>query len=99
MEHAHTIGCIDGKHIRMERPILTGTQYYNCKGFYSIVLMAICDANYCLTAIDLGQYGSNNDSGILASSLMGEMFDQNEMNLPAPSKLYASSDQEIPYFL
>ena len=82
----HAVGCIDCKHIRIECPKLTGTQYYNYKCFFSIVLMAICDANYCFTVIDIGQYGSNNDSGILASSVMGEMFDRDEMNLPSPSK-------------
>ena len=61
--------------------------------------MAVCDANYCFTMIDLRQYGSNNDSGILASSVMGEMFDNGEMNLPAPSKIYQSSDQDLLYFL
>ena len=71
----HTIGCIDGKHIRIVCPKLTGTQYYNNKGFFSIILMAVCDANYCFTMIDLEQYGSNNNSGVLASSVMGEMFD------------------------
>ena len=95
----HTVGCIDGKHIRVECPKLTGTQFYNYKGFFSIVLMAVCDANYCFTLVDIGQYGSNNDSGILASSLMGEMFDDGEMNLPQPSKLHPSSDHELPYFL
>ena len=84
----HAIRWIDGKHIRIVCPKLTGTQYYNYKGFFSIVLMAVCDASYCFTMIDLGQYGSNNDSGVLASSVMGEMFDNGEMNLPAPSKIY-----------
>ena len=95
----HTTECIDDKHIRIVCPKLTGTQYCNYKGFFSIVLMAVCDANYCFTIIDLGQYGSNNDSCVLASSVMGEMFDNGEMNLPAPSKIYQSSEQDLPYFL
>ena len=61
--------------------------------------MAVCDANYCFTLIDLGQYGSNNDSGVLSSSFMGEMFDQNSMNLPALSKIHPSSEEKLPYFL
>ena len=32
-----------------------------------MVLMAVCDTNYCFSLIDTGQYGSNNDSGVLAA--------------------------------
>ena len=68
---SHVIGAIDGKHIRIECPKNPGTLYYNYKGFFSIVLMAVCDANYCFTLFDVGSYGSKNDSGILANSEMG----------------------------
>ena len=57
----HVIGCLDGKRSRIECPNLSGTLYHNYKGFFSIVLLAICDANYCFTLFDLGQFGSNND--------------------------------------
>ena len=42
----NVIGAINGKHIRIECPKLSGTQYYSYKG---IALLAICDANYCFT--------------------------------------------------
>ena len=57
----HVIGCLDDKHIRIECPNLSGTLYHNYKGFFSIVLLSICDANYCFTFFDLGQFGSNSD--------------------------------------
>ena len=60
----HCIGTIDGNHIRIECPKMTLTYYYIYKGFYSIVLLAICGINYCFTLLDLGRYGSNNDSGV-----------------------------------
>ena len=82
----HTIGCIDGKHIRIECPKLSGTLYYNYKGFFSMVLQAISDANYCFTLFDLGQYGSNNDSGVLANPKMGQMFVDDLLHVPPDTK-------------
>ena len=94
----HVIGCIDGNHVRVECPKRSGSIYHNCKGFFSIVLMAICDANYCFTLFDLGQYGSNNDSGILANSKTGDLIETNSLNVPGDSNLDDSSIK-LPYFL
>ena len=77
----------------------TGSLYHNYEGFFSIVLLAMCDANYCFTLFDLGSYGSNNDSGILAHSEMGNRFEFNEMNLPEPTYLPGITMQNLPLFL
>ena len=95
----HVIGCVDRKHIRVEYPRLSGTLCYNYKGFFSIVLVVICDANYCFTLFDLGQYGSNNDSGVLANSNMGEIFDDNLLIVPEDSRLTENHECPLPYFL
>ena len=72
----HVVGAIDGKHVRIQCPNKTGSLYHNYKGFFSLVLLAICDARYCFTMYDVGHYGSNNDSGVLAKSKMGELLER-----------------------
>ena len=89
---SHVIGCLDGKHIRIECPNLSGTVFHNYKAFFSIALLAICDANYYFTLFDLGQFRSNNDSGVLASSQMGEMFEDELLYVPEDRKLNDSDN-------
>jgi len=51
------LGALDGRHMRIQAPPLSGSLFYNYKQFFSIVLLAMCDANYKFTWIDIGQYG------------------------------------------
>lgn len=73
----YCIGAINGKHIPVQFSANSGFLYYNYKDFLSLVLLAVCDAKYTFTLIDNGSYGSNNDCGILAKSLIGKRFDDN----------------------
>ena len=94
----HCIGAIDGKHIITECPKMTGS-YYNCKGFYSIVLLAICGSNYCFTLFNLRHYGSNNDSGVLVKSKIREMIEARVLDIPAPSIYMTCDFDSLPYLL
>lgn len=64
------IGAIDGKHIRIVKPAHIGSLYYNYKHFFPTVLLAVCDANYCFIAVDIGDYGKNSDSPIFKNSIL-----------------------------
>ena len=60
-----------------------GSLYYNYKGFISIVvLMVVCDAWQCFTNVNVGDFGSNNDSGKLAKLSMGKRFEELNMKVP-----------------
>ena len=95
----HCIGAIDGKHVAIECPKNSGSLYYNYKGFFSIVLMAVCDARYCFTLVNVGDFGSNNDSGILAKSSMGKRFEEQKMNVPNAKSLLGYAEDNLPFFL
>ena len=96
---SHVIGAIGGKHVRIECPKILGTLYHNYKGFFGLILLAICDARYCFTLIVVGQYGSNNGSGVLRNSLTGECFSFNLLQVPGPSTVPSYKYEPLPYFL
>ena len=64
-----------------------------------MVLLAICDARYNFTAIDVGQYGSNNDSGILLNSKMENNFEKDSFYVPAPEKTHDFTIRKCRFFL
>lgn len=50
----------------------SGSKYFNYKKQMSVVLMAICDANYKFTYVNVGECGSNNDAGVWERSEIGQ---------------------------
>ena len=95
----HVVGAIDGKHVVIEAPARSGTLYHNYKGTFSIVLLAACDAKYNFTLVDVGQYHSNNDSGVLAQMKISSAFKNSTLNLPESKVLPGTNLDEILYFL
>ena len=78
----HVIRAVDSKDIRVKCPKLTASQYFNSKGFFSMVLLGICDASYWFVLFDLGQYMSKNSSGALLNLLMCQIFEENHLKVP-----------------
>lgn len=98
MEFPHCIGAIDGKHVMMQCPGNSGSSYFNYKGWHSIVMLAICDANYCFTFLDIGNYGRHSDGGIFSSSVFGKALEEDRLGIPEPDCICGQT-KKTPYFL
>ena len=57
-------GSIDGCHIPVMPPSSNHTDYYNRKGWYSIILQAVVDHEYIFRDISVGWPGSVNDARV-----------------------------------
>lgn len=83
----HCLGALDGKHVVIKAPSNSGSLYHNYKGSFSIVLMALVNANLCFTFIDVGSYGRNSDGGTFAHSNLAKALASNSLGIPANSLL------------
>ena len=59
--------------------------------------MAVCDAHYCFTLVDVGDAGRHSDGGILSNSAFGQAMENGQLLLPDVSNL-SGITSPIPYF-
>lgn len=76
-------GAIDGKHVRIIPPQHTGSYYFNYKGTFSIVLLALVNANLEFCMIDVGTNGRVSDGGVLLATEFYKRLQQNKLDLPS----------------
>lgn len=93
------IGSLDGKHFRIQCSPNTGSTDYNYKGFFSIVLMALSDADGMFTAIDVGDYGRNSDGAVFRKSTIGKLLQDNKLKIPEATHLPGeANDNPFPFY-
>ncbi|CAN8016843.1 unnamed protein product, partial [Ixodes persulcatus] len=87
----HCLGALDGKHVTICPPLGTGAMYRNYKGTFSIVLMALVDADLKFLYADVGRNERMNDIGVWAARSLRAHIDRGSAGFPEPAQLPNSS--------
>ncbi|GBM96205.1 hypothetical protein AVEN_172141-1 [Araneus ventricosus] len=76
-------GAIDGKHVLIQAPPNSGSQFFNYKGFNSIILMALVNWDYSFIYIDVGCNGCVSDGGVFQNSSLYTKLEEGWLFSPA----------------
>ena len=83
-ECPHAVGALDGKHIAVKKPKKSDSEYFNYKGYFSLVLLALVDADYKFLWVNVGPSGSSSDAQIFNCSKLKRRIDNGTLGLPPP---------------
>jgi hypothetical protein len=91
----HAVGALDGKHIVMQSPFNSGSEFYNYQSQFSNALLAVVDAKYNFIYVDIGAQGRISDGSVFKASSLQEKIEGKRLQLPEPETI---RNKEIPYF-
>ncbi|XP_067950445.1 uncharacterized protein [Watersipora subatra] len=83
------LGSVDGKHCQIQAPRNSGS---------IVVLMAMCDAKYRFTYVDVGTPGRFSDGGTFGQSSLNAAMESGQLNIPSPTNLPGTS-QPLPFVM
>ena len=94
------LGALDGKHVQIVAPRCSGSNFFNYKKTFSVVLLGLVDHRYCFLVVDIGSYGSNSDGGILKKSQLGRNLANNTLDIPCDKPLPGFEETEpVPHVI
>ena len=93
------IGSVDGKHVVIQAPSNSGSAFFNYKGSHSIILMAVCDAQYKFSLVDVGDSGRHSDGGVLSNSTFGKAISDGTLPFPPSRPLPGTFHPSLPYVI
>lgn len=90
------IGAIDGKHVILQAPMKSGSDFFNYKSQFSIVLMAVVDADYNFLFVDIGAKGRISDGGVFKRCDLYRKIENETLSFPQ-SRCLTGSSKPIPF--
>jgi len=80
--YASCIGAIDVKHVAIKQPSDCGSQFFNYKHFFSVLLVALVDANYTFLYVNVGSAGRDGDVWVFSTTSLNKALDDKTLQLP-----------------
>ncbi len=84
------------KHVAIKKPHMSGSEFFNYKGFCSIALLGVADAEYKFLWASVGSNGSASDAGIFSECSLRVALENNTIGFP-PAEPLPQDDSNIPF--
>ncbi|XP_043217774.1 protein ALP1-like [Amphibalanus amphitrite] len=81
------VAALDGKHVVLQAPANTGSEYFNYKHTFSTVLLAAVDGDYRFVYVSVGSAGRESDGGVFRRSDLAAALRDDSLQLPPPKAL------------
>ena len=94
----HAVGLLDGKHVAIRCPQQSGSIYYNYNDFYSVVILALVDADYRCLWVDVRSNGSCFDAQIVNECHLKKSIVDGTIGFPDADELQGD-DRDTTYFI
>lgn len=91
------VGSIDGSHVPVKPPVMNHTDYYNRKGWYSMLVQAVVDHKYLFRNLCIGWPGSVHDARVLSNSSLYKKINSGE--LLVGGETFKVQRRRLPLFL
>ena len=92
------MAALDGKHVVLQAPANTRSEYYNYKHTFSTVLLAAVDGDYRFVYVSVGSAGRESDGGVFRRSDLAAAIRDDSLQLPPPKAL-PGTDTILPHVI